>query len=91
KVVEYIVSARRVGDTWWLGGRNNWTPRELNLDLSFLNGDVTYKGSLLADGADAAEKATSYTITEVTADSDTPFKINLAPGGGFVLKLEPEE
>ncbi|MBD5180311.1 MAG: glycoside hydrolase family 97 protein [Bacteroidales bacterium] len=91
KVGEYIVSARRVGDTWWIGGMTDWTPRELALDLSFLNSDVNYKGSLLADGADAAENATSYTITEVTADSETPFNVNLAPGGGFVLKLTPEE
>lgn len=91
KVGEYIVTARRDGDTWWIAGMTDWTPRDLSIDLSFLDGDVVYTGSLLADGADAAENATSYTITQVSADSESPLDISLAPGGGFVLKLQPEK
>ena len=32
---EYLVLARRSGNTWYLGGITNWTPRELKLPLDF--------------------------------------------------------
>ncbi|MCL1973540.1 MAG: glycoside hydrolase family 97 protein, partial [Bacteroidetes bacterium] len=35
-VGEYIVMARRKGNDWYIGGMTNWTPRDLELDLSFL-------------------------------------------------------
>ena len=35
-VGEYIAIARRSGDTWYIGAMTDWTPRELELDLSFI-------------------------------------------------------
>ena len=36
KVSEYVAIARRHGNDWYIGALTNWTPRELDLDLSFL-------------------------------------------------------
>jgi alpha-glucosidase len=33
---EYIVTARRKGSTWYIGGLTNWTPRDLTIDLKEL-------------------------------------------------------
>ncbi len=91
KIGEYIVTARRDGETWWLAGMTNWNYRILMLEMPFLTEGVTYTGSLLADGEDSGTNATSYTISEITADSKTPLNVTLAPGGGFVLKLQPKK
>ena len=36
KIGEYVVVARRSGRDWYIGAMTNWTPRELEIDLSFL-------------------------------------------------------
>ena len=91
KIGEYIVTARRDGETWWLAGMTNWNYRILMLEMPFLTEGVTYTCSLLADGEDSGTNATSYSISEITADSKTPLNVTLAPGGGFVLKLQPKK
>ena len=91
KIGEYLVTARREGDIWWIAGLTNWAPRELSIDMPFLTEGVEYTGSLLTDGDDADKTATSYAITEITADSKTPLNVKMAPGGGFALKLQPKK
>ena len=49
KVSEYVAIARRHGNDWYIGALTNWTPRELDLDLSFLGeGDYTWNYSRMA-------------------------------------------
>lgn len=36
KMGEYIVTARRVGEDWIVGGLTDWEARTVDLDLSFL-------------------------------------------------------
>ncbi len=45
KVGEYIVTARRKGDTWYIGALTNWTARDLTIDLSQLVGSNVSRGS----------------------------------------------
>ncbi len=91
KIGEYIVTARRDGDTWWIAGMTNWDYRILMLDFPFLTEGVTYTGTLLADDVNCGDDYTKYILTDVTADSKTPFEVTLAGGGGFVLKLQPQK
>ena len=87
---QYIVTARRNGGTWYVGGLTNWTPRELEIDLSFLDAGCRYEATLLADARDADIKPEKYTLVRQSADSATRLKIAMAPGGGFALKLSPK-
>ncbi len=36
KISDYVVVARRNGNDWYIGAMNDWTARELEIDLSFL-------------------------------------------------------
>ena len=36
KLGEYIVTARKKGNDWYIGGQSNWDGRELMLPLGFL-------------------------------------------------------
>lgn len=82
KVGEYIITARRKGDVWYIAGLTDWNPRQLSIDFSFL-GDGNYEMELFTDGVNADKKASDYKkeIAHVTANRKLDIK--LAPGGGF--------
>lgn len=87
KMGEYIITARRKGDVWYVGGITDWTSREMNVDLSFLpQGD--YDVELFADGVNAHRKGTDYRKVTETLSSDKSLKIKMYPGGGFAAKIQ---
>ncbi|MCM1150991.1 MAG: glycoside hydrolase family 97 protein [Alistipes sp.] len=86
---EYILMARRKGSTWYVGGITDWTPRDLEADLSFLGG--ISDAELYRDGANADRKASDYKRETLRIDPARPLRIHLAPGGGFVLKIQPSD
>lgn len=86
KMGEYIVTARRKGDTWYIGGITNWTARDITIDCSFLE-DKNYKGDLFKDGVNAHRIGRDYKREQVTVNKQTKLNIHLAPGGGFALTL----
>ncbi|MDL2244295.1 glycoside hydrolase family 97 protein [Parabacteroides sp. PFB2-10] len=83
---EYIITARRVGDDWYIGGMTNWDKRELEVDLSFLSGS-NYEATLFKDGVNADRQASDYKKEMFTATRNDKLKVSLAPGGGFALAL----
>lgn len=87
KMGEYVVTARRKGDTWWIGGITNWTPRDIEIDLSML-GDNDYKATIFSDGANAHRLGRDYKKTEQSVNNSTKLKAHLAPGGGVAMKVE---
>ena len=87
KMGEYIVTARRLGDTWYIAGQTNWDARDLTIDFSFLTEGKKYKAHLLTDGINAHHDAEDYRLSTMNCSSTTQQAIHLAPGGGFVIKL----
>jgi alpha-glucosidase len=81
---QYIVSARRKGDTWYIGAMTNETGRTLKLPLSFL-GKGAYSARTLQDGADANHLKAGD--SKVTAAQSLTLK--LAPSGGAVAVIKP--
>lgn len=87
KVGEYLVLARQAqnGD-WYIGAMTSWTPREINIDLSFL-GAGNYQASIWQDGANAGRMGSDFQkITKPVKKSDK-LTLKLAPGGGFAARL----
>ncbi|MCI5834578.1 MAG: glycoside hydrolase family 97 protein [Prevotella sp.] len=84
KLGEYIVTARRKGDKWYIGGITNWTPRDIVLDLSFLPEGTQL--DVFTDGVNANRNARDYKRTVMTASPS--LKLHLAPGGGFALRAK---
>ena len=87
KMGEYIITARRQGNTWYIGGITNWDARDLEVELSFL-GDKTYSGKLFKDGVNAHRIGRDYQSEAIQAKKGDKVKIHLAPGGGFALTLK---
>lgn len=90
KMGEYIVTARRKGNDWYIGAITNWDARDLDIDLSFLTPGESYRTETFADGVNAHRIARDYkrTTGELKADGK-PIRVHLAPGGGFATHLSP--
>ncbi len=90
KVSDYIITARKKGNDWYIGGMTDWTLRDFVLPMDFLN-DGVYEATLCADGVNANNYPSDYSIQEFTVDSKIPVNIKMAPGGGFVLRLSKKK
>ncbi len=84
----YIVTARRKGNTWYVGGQTNWTARDVVLPLDFLPAGKEYQATIYRDGINADKAATDYEVGGGRVTNTSTLDIHLAEGGGFVLKLE---
>jgi alpha-glucosidase len=87
KVAEYILLARRKGDTWYIAAMTNEEARELEFDLSFL-GKGKYRAHIFQDGINAHRNALDYKTTRDTLSKDDTLKVNLAPSGGWTAVLQ---
>lgn len=88
---EYIVTARRSGETWYVGGMTDWTPRELDVALAFLDEGRIYDAEILADSDSSDVAPQRYVISRRPVDSTTTLDMRLAPGGGFAIALRPRD
>lgn len=88
---KYIVTARRVGDDWYVGGYTNWESRDIELKLDFLTAGKSYKATLMQDGINADEQASDYKKSDFTADRTFTRSLHMASGGGFALILKAQE
>jgi alpha-glucosidase len=87
KVGQYIITARQKGNEWFIGGMTNWTPRDVDLKLDFLDPAGAYKAAVCKDGINADRYAADYILSDTILQKNDVIKIHLAPGGGFVIKL----
>ena len=85
KIGEYVVTARRSGDKWYIGGMTSWTPRTLDVDLSKLGIAAGTTVELFCDGKLADDDATSYVHSTFALPESKALKIRMAPGGGFIV------
>ncbi len=89
RIGQYIVTARKKGNEWWLGGMTDWTARDIVVPLGFLGID-RYSAEFCIDGMNANRYAGDYRIETGSADRSSSWPVHLAPGGGFLLRLRPE-
>ena len=87
KLGEYIVTARRKGDVWYIGGQTNWKSRDLMIDLSSLGIGIIH-ATIYSDGLNAEKNASDYKLEEKDLSLSSPIKLHLASGGGFVIKFK---
>lgn len=86
EIAKYIAIARRSGSTWYLGAMTNWDARTLNLNLEFL-GTGNYKAEIFCDGTNAHRVGRDYKKETIDIPASKNIKINMAPGGGYIMKI----
>jgi alpha-glucosidase len=88
RVGDYIITARKKGNEWWVGAMTDWTGRDLTLNLGFLGG-VKYEATILQDGKNADRYASDHLLGKRIVAASDSISFRLAPGGGVLIKLNP--
>ncbi|MBL7741357.1 MAG: glycoside hydrolase family 97 protein [Chitinophagaceae bacterium] len=89
KVGDYIITARKKGDDWFIGAMTDWTAREMTVDLSFLE-NGTYNATICKDGINADRYPSDYVLERKSLTNMSKLTINMAPGGGYVIRLKKQ-
>lgn len=93
EMAQYITTARRTGDTWFVGSVNNESPRSLKIPCDFLQPGVTYEATFYEDAADShgINNPEAYRITTRQVNSQSRLLIKMAMGGGHAIILTPTQ
>ena len=91
EVGDYAVIARRERGTgdWYVGAITDEVPRQIEVDLSFLDGDGRYNAEIYVDGADAHWESNPYSLSieERPVTAADRLALQLAAGGGAAIRL----
>lgn len=90
KVGDYVTVARRKGEDWYVGGMTNWDSRSVSINFDFLDNSKTYNAEIFSDGVNADRVGNDYIITNKTIKKDDEIEFEMSEGGGFALRLTPE-
>jgi alpha-glucosidase len=87
RIGQSVVVARRKGDDWWIGAMTDWTPRTLDVSLSFLP-EGEWEATLWIDGVNADKLGTDYRRVSQAVSARGSLKLVLASGGGAAVRLQ---
>lgn len=92
KVGEYVIVAKRKGDTWYIGGMTNGDEKErtFELDMDFLEKGSNYQMTSFKDGVNAGRQAMDYKKEVTKVDSATKITVKMVRNGGFAAVLEKQ-
>ena len=88
KAGDYLLMARRNGDTWYVAGLNDWNGRELEVALDFL-GEGEYDAQIFMDGVNADRWGEDYKLEKTKVSKGDVLPVRMADGGGWVAILKP--
>ena len=86
KVAEYIITARKKGQDWYVGGMTDWNSRDMTIKFDFLD-DGVYRADICKDGVNADKYASDYILNSFLVKKNDIMPIRIAQGGGFLIKL----
>lgn len=86
RIGDYIITARKRGDTWFLGAMTDWTSRSLEIPLHFLE-PGNYEMTICEDGINADRYPSDYTIKTIVVNASQQLTIRMAAGGGYLARL----
>jgi alpha-glucosidase len=87
---EFTTIVRKSANEWYLGSMTDWTPRTLEIPLSFL-GNGTYTAQIYEDAVDAATHPKHVSIRNQSVRSSETLTLHLAPGGGCAIRFVPRQ
>jgi alpha-glucosidase len=86
KIGEFIITARRSGDQWFVGGITNNGAREVLLNLDFLEKGKKYIATLYQDD-DSVKTRTRVSLSQKRITSSGKLKLTLKASGGVAIWL----
>ncbi|MCK9638789.1 MAG: glycoside hydrolase family 97 protein [Prolixibacteraceae bacterium] len=89
EIGEYITTARRSGNEWFVGSVTNTEARKLKLPLDFLDKGKDYEATVYSDDPDIQTR-THVRIRKIMVNSRTVLDLNLNPSGGVAVHIVPK-
>jgi alpha-glucosidase len=89
EIGEYITTARRSGNEWFVGSVTNTEARKLKLPLDFLDKGKDYEATVYSDDPDIQTR-THVGIRKIMVNSRTVLDLNLNPSGGVAVHIVPK-
>ena len=86
-VGDYITTARRSGDEWYIGSMTDEEGRILSIPLDFL-GEGSFEATVWKDAADADVNPTRLEKEVFSVDQDTVLEAKLSPCGGHIVHIK---
>jgi alpha-glucosidase len=87
KVGKYIVTAKRKGNTWYIGTITDWNARTIEINLKEL-GITSGSMTMFVDGPNAKRKGIDYQKKTMAVPTDGKLTLELAPGGGAAVTID---
>jgi len=87
-VGEYIVTAKRKGEKWFIGAMGNDQKHDLKIETGFLKADTNYQIMLIKDGINADFQAMDFKRIVKPIKAGEIIDINMVKDGGFVAVIE---
>jgi alpha-glucosidase len=84
---EYVVTARRSGNNWFVGAITNNEGRKLKIPLDFLEKGAKYTAKIYYDDTSATTR-TKVGIKTLKVNSKTILEADLLPSGGQAILIE---
>ena len=84
---DYVAMARRKGEVWYVGVMNDWTARNVELDLSNILGEGEYVAEVFRDGVNADRLAEDYIHETIAIPASRKLVAEMVSGGGYVVKI----
>ena len=88
EVGSFITVARRSGKEWYVGSMAGTNARTLQIPLNFL-GPGNYEAEIWADAYEAADYPDRLMKQTRTVTASDTLTANLAPAGGYIVRLTP--
>lgn len=88
---EFIVTARRSGDDWYVGGITNTEKRTLTIPFDFLPPNKSYQATIYYDDPTNSVSRTAVSIKEAVVNAGVVLSEKLLASGGISLHLRPVE
>ncbi len=86
KLGEYLVVARRSGDTWYIGGMAGDKGKKLKIKLDFIDGDKNITS--WEDGKNVRLQASDFAKRTNKVSKDEIIEIDMYDGGGYVAIIK---
>ena len=89
EVGEFITTARRKGDEWFIGSITNTEPRDISVALDFLPKGESYLAEIYTDGDKKATTRTKVKVSNYRVDNSSKLRFRLRASGGCAIRLSP--
>jgi len=86
---DYVVTARRKGDRWYVGAMTDEQARTFDVSLDFLAPNTTYQAQVFQDSEAIEHDHLGIDVREATVVQKDTVSLSLAETGGGVIVLSP--